>query len=135
MATIEKIYLKKDNIWEQEKQIDLNASGLKADKRNVSFISSEGDNRLSNDRMKGFCHMKFKANFVVGGIDISSLTEGGLLQVGDAVVKITEIGKECFDDCPIVKKFDTLCFVNEQIFFGEILEAGVVKEKDSVLFI
>jgi MOSC domain-containing protein YiiM len=135
VAIIEKIYFKKDDIWNQKKQIDLHACELKEGKRNVSFITSEGNNRLINDRIRGFCHMKFKANFVVDGIDVDNLTVGELLQIGDAVIKITEIGKECYIDCPIIKKFNTLCAVNEQIFFGEVLEAGIVKEKDSITFL
>lgn len=65
----------------------------------------------------------------------SAMTEGKLLRVGEAVIEITEVGKECFSDCPIIKKFNTLCAVNKQIFFGEILKAGIVKEKDSVILI
>lgn len=135
MVTIEKIYFKKDDVWNQMKQIDLNVCELKKGKRNVSFISSRGDSRLINDHIKGFCHAKFKANFVVSNIDINDLIEGRLLQIGDTIIKVTEIGKECFIDCPIIKRLNTLCLVNKQIFFGEILKVGVIKEKDNVILI
>ena len=46
---------------------------------------------------------------------MDSLAEGMLLQIGnDTVIRITEVGKECFVDCP-VKKFNTLCLINKQI--------------------
>lgn len=135
MATVEKIYFKKDDIWNRMEQIDLHVCELKRGKRIISFISSIGDGRLINDDVKGFCHAKFKANFVVSGIDVMGLTEGRLLQMGDAVIRVTEVGKECYADCPVIKKFNVLCSVNKQIFFGEILEAGIVREKDSIVLI
>lgn len=136
MAVVEKIYFKKDGVWNQKKQISLDICKFKKGKRNVSFISSRGNSRLINDHIKGFCHAKFRANFVVSNIDINGLTEGKLLRIGDdAIIKITEVGKECFIDCPIIKKLNTLCLVNKQIFFGEILKVGVIKEKDNVILI
>ena len=136
MATIEKIYIKKNDTWIQKKQVSLSIYKFKNGRRNISFISSEGNDRLINDHVKGFCHAKFKANFVISNIDMDSLAEGMLLQIGnDTVIRITEVGKECFVDCPVVKKFNTLCLINKQIFFSEILKPGVIKEKDKVILI
>ncbi|NMA03307.1 MAG: hypothetical protein GX925_01250 [Clostridiales bacterium] len=135
MAIIDKIYLKENDVWNQKEQIDLRTCGLRKDKRGVSFISSEGNARLVDDHIKGFCHIKFRANFVIKDININNLTEGKILQMGEAVIEVTEVGKECFIDCPIIKKLGALCTVNKQIFFGEILRAGIVKEKDSVILI
>ncbi len=134
MAIIEKIYLKENGVWNQKRCIDLYTSELKKDKKGISFISSEGDARLTDDDIKGFCHMKFKANLVVEGIDINNLTEGKLLQIGDAVIEITEVEKDCFPDCPIIKKLNTLCLINKQIFFGRILKKGIIKKGDNVMF-
>lgn len=135
MAVIEKIYVKKNDIWNQEEKLDLHTCELKEGKRSVSFISSEGNNRLIDDSIKGFCHIKFRANIVIDGINVEDLTKGELLQIGGAIIKITEVGKECYDDCPIVKKFNILCSVNKQIFFGEVLKAGIIKKRDSIIFL
>lgn len=135
MATIEKIYFKEDDAWNQKEQIDLHTCELKEDKRSVSFISSEGNSKLINDRIKGFCHIKFKANFVVNDININNLIEGKSLQIGEAIIKVTEVGKDCFINCPVIKNSNTSCSVNKQIFFGEVLKKGVIKEKDKVILI
>lgn len=133
MATIEKIYFKEDGIWNEYPNLILIASKFKESKRGISFISFEGHKRLTDDEIKGFCHNRFNANFVVNGIDIKGLALGQLLQIGDAVVKITKLEKDCLPDCPIIKDSRVSCNVNKQALFVEILKEGLVNKKDKII--
>lgn len=135
MPTIKEIYFKDNKEWRQFETVDLGGLGLKGDKRDLSFISHRASERLTKDRNKGFCHMRFRANLVIDSIDINSLALGQLLQIGEVIVKITEIEKECLANCPIMKISNKTCGVNRQIFFGEVLQAGIIKEKDRIAFI
>lgn len=134
MPTIENILFKEDGIWEEYNSLNLEKSKFENSKRGISFITLKGQQRLIDDEVKGFCHNRFKANFVIQGINTNDLKAGKVLKVGDAIVKITKVKKECFKDCPIVKNSKTSCNVNKEIFFGEIVEEGLVNKDEKVVF-
>ncbi|MBU5675015.1 hypothetical protein KQI88_01110 [Alkaliphilus sp. MSJ-5] len=133
MAIIEKIFFKEDGIWSEYANLTLIVSKFKGSKRGISFISFEGYKRLTDDEIKGFCHNRFNANFVVNNIDMKGLALGQLLQIGDSVVKITKLEKDCLPDCPIIKDSGVSCAVNKQAFFAEILKKGLVNKKDKII--
>jgi len=132
MATIEKILLKEDNEWNQYNDIYLEALRFEESKRGISFISSEGNKRLNDDEFKGFCHNRFKSNFVVNGIDTKDLTVGQLLQIGESIVRITKVKKNCLPECPIIKDSNVSCDVNKEAFFGEVFKEGLVNQNDNI---
>lgn len=132
MANIKNICLKENGEWREYSSLYLDASKLKESKRGVSFITEEGQERLYKDEMKGFCHHRFKANFVVGAMDIKGLTAGMELQIGDVVVRIIKVGKECLLECPIIAASNPSCFVNREAFFGELIQEGLVKKEDTI---
>jgi len=133
MATVEKILFKKDGIWNEYNNLTLETSMFKDSKRGISFISLEGKDRLTDDKVKGFCHNRFKANFIFNNIDVKDLTIGQSLQIGKAIIKITKVGKECISECPIVKDCNVSCKLNNQVFFGQIVKEGLVNKNDEVL--
>lgn len=135
MAIIEKIYFKEDGIWNEYSNLTLITSKFKGSKRGISFISFEGNKRLTDDEIKGFCHNRFNANFVINGIDVKTLVLDQLLQIGDAVVKITKLEKDCLPDCPIIKDSGASCTVNKQAFFAEILKEGLVNKKNKIILL
>lgn len=135
MSSIEKILFKQDGIWKEYDNLTLNSSLLKESKRGISFITLEGQQRLIDDEVKGFCHNRFKANFVVKDIEKSNIVVNKLLQIGQAIIKITKIEKECLVYCPIIKNSNTSCNVNKEVFFGEIVEEGLINKNDRVTVI
>ncbi len=135
MPTIENILFKENGIWKAYDNLTLNNSLLKESKRGISFITLKGQQRLIDDEVKGFCHNRFKANFVIKDIEKSNIIVNELLQIGKAVIKVTSEKKDCLSDCPIVKNSNTSCNVNKEIFFGEIVEEGLVNKNDRVTVI
>ncbi|MBM7614219.1 MOSC domain-containing protein [Alkaliphilus hydrothermalis] len=99
--------------------------------RQVSFISLAGENQLREDLQKGFCHTRFKADFVVEGLEIRDLKVEDQLIIGTAIIEVTEVGKECHDTCPIIPS-EGPCGVNEIIFFGRIIKEGTIKIDDKI---
>jgi TatD DNase family protein len=65
--------------------------------RQVSLLSGEKIEEMA----KGIEYGAFGENIVTEGIDLSSLLIGDRLRAGDALLEITQIGKECHDRCAI----------------------------------
>lgn len=133
MATVENIFFKEDGKWREVDSLDLDASKFAESKRGISFISLEGSKRLTDDEIKGFCHKRYKANFVIGGMRNFDLRVGQLLKVGEAIIRITRLQKECLPECPIIKDRKVSCKVNKEAFFGELIKEGFVNKNDEVL--
>lgn len=71
----------------------------------------------------------FGENLVVDGIDFASLPVGTQLSCSDALLEITQIGKECHDRCQIYHSMGE-CIMPTQGVFAKVLRGGDVKEGD-----
>ena len=132
MAIIEKISFKVDGKWNEYDDLTISASMFEESKRGISFISSEGSKKLIDDELKGFCHNRFKGNFVLNDIDLKQLTLGQTLGLGSAIIKVIRIGKDCHKSCPIIERTNRACSLNKYIFFGEIVHEGLVSVNDEI---
>lgn len=68
--------------------------------RQVSLLSAE-EVAAFNEKGAGVQPGAFGENLVVEGIGLRRLPVGTLLGCGDAVLEITQIGKECHSHCAI----------------------------------
>ncbi len=74
----------------------------------------------------------FAENLTTRGIDLPSLPVGTRLQVGsDAVLRVSQIGKECHDRCAIYHQAGD-CVMPREGIFAEVLQEGKVKVGDRV---
>ena len=71
----------------------------------------------------------FAENINTVGISLKTLPVGTLLRIGPAVLRVTQIGKECHNDCAI-KKTTGKC-VTEGIFC-EVVTPGRVQKGDRI---
>ena len=71
--------------------------------RQVSLLSAE-EIAAFNEKGAGVQPGAFGENLVVEGIGLRRLPVGTLLGCGDAVLEITQIGKECHSHCAIYQK-------------------------------
>lgn len=133
MAYIEKILFKDDGKWKEYDNLTLDALKFEGSKNGISFISSEGNKRIVDDEIKGFCHNRFKGNFVVKGMDLKQLYIGQILKLGDASIEVSRIGKDCHGNCPIIVGTKKACLLNKHIFFGEIVKEGLVNKDDEIV--
>ena len=68
--------------------------------RQVSLLSFE---KIEEFRAKG-ANVSFGAfgeNLVLQGVDLRNVPVGTIIRCGDAVLRLTQIGKECHDHCAI----------------------------------
>lgn len=73
----------------------------------------------------------FAENILTEGITLFSLPIGTKLKVGDAVLEITQIGKECHASCAIRKQVGD-CVMPREGVFAVVLDEGEVRAGDSV---
>ena len=73
----------------------------------------------------------FAENVNTRGIDLKSLPVGTRLRLGETVVEITQIGKECHSDCAI-KKTTGKCVMPTEGVFAVVVQEGTVRKGDPI---
>jgi MOSC domain-containing protein YiiM len=101
--------------------------------RQVSLLSYEKV-REFNKRGGGAGFIKngdFGENIVVDGIDLRMLPVGAKLRVNDAMLEVTQIGKECHRHCQIFDRVGD-CIMPREGVFARVLSEGSVGEGDAI---
>ena len=73
----------------------------------------------------------FAENITTSGIDLVGLPIGSRLQVGETLLEVTQIGKECHTRCAIFYQAGD-CVMPKEGIFARVLKGGVVKPGDRV---
>ena len=98
--------------------------------RQVSLLSFE---KIEEFREKG-ANVDFGAfgeNLVVEGFDLRVIPVGTKIRVGSALLRLTQIGKECHSHCAIYHQVGD-CIMPREGVFAEVLEEGVIHPGDEV---
>lgn len=73
----------------------------------------------------------FAENINTRGIQLSTLPVGTRLRIGETVVEVTQIGKECHNDCA-VKQAVGKCVMPTEGIFAVVVREGTVRPGDSI---
>ena len=74
----------------------------------------------------------FAENVTTRGIDLPSLRPGTRLALGEAVIEVTQIGKECHDRCAIYKMAGD-CVMPREGIFAQVIRGGTVRAGDALV--
>lgn len=98
--------------------------------RQVSLLALE---KIDDFRSRGAAVETgaFGENLVVEGYDLRSLPVGTRLQVGEALLEVTQIGKECHSHCAIFAQVGD-CIMPREGIFAKVLRGGMVRRGDAV---
>lgn len=98
--------------------------------RQVSLLSYD---KIQEFRRKGarIDHGAFGENLVVEGIDFRTLPVGTILNCGDVVLEVTQIGKECHHGCRIFQEMGE-CIMPREGIFARVIHGGVIKAGDQM---
>ena len=99
--------------------------------RQVSLLAMESIEkmqRLGLDVTAG----DFAENITTSGLDLPSLPIGTRLKLGESLVEVTQIGKECHTRCAIYDQTGD-CVMPKEGIFVKVLQEGVVKAGDSIM--
>jgi len=98
--------------------------------RQVSLLSHQ---KIEDFRTKGAKveDGDFGENLVVEGIDFRSLPVGTLLECGQVILEMTQIGKECHSHCAIYKTMGD-CIMPREGVFARVLHSGFIYVGDEM---
>lgn len=124
---------KKHNIDSAELIVD---HGMKGDAhagnwhRQISLLGIESIDAMRN----GGADVKpgdFAENITIEGIVLYKLPVGTKLSIGETILEVTQIGKECHHGCEIMQQVGT-CIMPTQGIFGKVIKPGHIFVGDSV---
>ena len=73
----------------------------------------------------------FAENITTIGIDLVSLPVGTRLQVGETLLEVTQIGKECHTRCAIYYQAGD-CVMPKEGIFARVITGGVIRPGDEI---
>ena len=99
--------------------------------RQVSLLAAESIDKirvLEVDVQPG----DFAENLTCRGIDLVSLPVGTRLSIGEeAILEVTQIGKECHRSCAIYRQLGK-CIMPKEGIFTRVIRGGMVKRRDAI---
>ena len=98
--------------------------------RQVSLLSLE---RIEEFRARGaeVEYGAFGENIVISGFDFKSYPVGTRFRIGNVILEMTQIGKECHTHCAIYQVMKD-CIMPREGVFTRVLQGGVVRPGDPV---
>lgn len=99
--------------------------------RQVSLLSQESVDTLQEKIELRLKPGDFAENILVKGMLVYELPVGTKLMIGTALCEVTQIGKECHQDCAIRKAAGD-CVMPRQGIFVRVLRDGTAKPGDEV---
>ena len=99
--------------------------------RQVSLLAEESINKMRGKGLE-LTYGDFAENITTRGIDLLSLPIGTRLNVGkEAILEMTQIGKECHADCAIRQQIGD-CIMPREGIFAKVIRGGKVKAGDTI---
>jgi MOSC domain-containing protein YiiM len=98
--------------------------------RQVSLLASESVEKM---RLRGLTvgPGDFAENVLVEGFDLLGVRVGDRIRVGEAVLEISQIGKECHNRCAIFLQAGD-CVMPREGVFARVIRGGKVEPGDTV---
>lgn len=102
--------------------------------RQVSLLAQESIDKMVEKGLN-VAAGDFAENITTTGIDLTRLPIGQLLHLGDeAVVEVSQIGKECHDRCAIYHEAGD-CVMPKEGIFVKVLRGGAIQTNDLITIV
>ncbi|NLO59383.1 MAG: MOSC domain-containing protein, partial [Synergistaceae bacterium] len=98
--------------------------------RQVSLLDASEIERMKKI-IPSLFYGAFAENLVTEGIDLKALVLGDMLRIGKALLRVTQIGKECHSRCAIYEAAGD-CIMPRLGIFCEVLSGGPVQTGDTI---
>lgn len=100
--------------------------------RQISFLALESIDKMRKSGLPGLRPGAFAENITTEFLNLPSIQVGTRMQVGDeAIIEITQIGKECHTRCAIYVKVGD-CVMPREGIFGKVIKSGEIKVNDEI---
>jgi MOSC domain-containing protein YiiM len=98
--------------------------------RPVSLIASE-DIEAMKAKLPGLRPGSFAENLTTEGLDLAAMSVGDRLKVGECLLEVSQIGKECHAKCAVFEQAGD-CIMPKKGVFCRVIEGGSVKNGDGI---
>ena len=123
---------------EQKKVVLEKKFGIKDDAhagdwhRQVSLLAGESID-IVKETLPTLKNGAFAENIITRGLDLTQLSIGDRLQVGDTIIlEITQIGKECHNSGCAIKKATGDCIMPKEGLFAIVVAGGIISSADEI---
>ena len=98
--------------------------------RQISLLAEESIDKMRQAGIE-ITPGAFAENIVTTGIELKDLPIGTKLKIGNTVLEVTQIGKECHNDCEI-KRTAGKCVMPTEGIFAIVLSDGIISPSDTI---
>ena len=101
--------------------------------RQISLLANESVDKMRE--LGAELHAgDFGENILTSGIELTSVPVGARLRVGEAELEITQIGKQCHNDCEIKKQVGK-CVMPTEGIFAKVIKGGNILPDDDIIIL
>ena len=98
--------------------------------RQISLLADESIDTMRSDG-RHLIPGAFAENIVTRGIELKTLPVGTQLEIGQTLLEVTQIGKQCHNDCAI-KKATGKCVMPTEGIFAIVRREGRIYPGDTI---
>lgn len=99
--------------------------------RQVSLLGIESVKKMKAVGIDVLAAGQFAENITTEGLTLYELPVGTKLKIGEVLLEVTQIGKECHVGCKI-KQLVGECVMPKEGIFAKVLEEGYIKAGDNI---
>lgn len=99
--------------------------------RQVSLLGKESIDKMKASGVEGLCSGKFVENLTTEGIALYEIPVGKKIKIGEVILEVTQIGKQCYKGCEI-RKLVGDCAMPREGIFARVLKDGYIKVGDKI---
>lgn len=98
--------------------------------RQISLLGDESVEKM-REKFPDIPIGAFAENILTEGLTLYQLPIGTRLRMGETLLEVTQIGKECHADCEIRRKVGD-CVMPREGIFTKVLEEGTIRAGDAI---
>ena len=117
----------------EEKGVLNDAHFNKLSDRQVSILSIEDIEYTNNNMNTNLKPGDFAENITTKGVELFTLPIGTKLYIGDTILEVSKIGKECHKGCDI-QKLVGKCIMPKKGIFARVIKGGEIKLEDTCYY-
>jgi MOSC domain-containing protein YiiM len=99
--------------------------------REITLFEADARAESLQIRGDGLCVTRFSENFLVTGLELMTLPSGTRLSIGEAEIELTQVGKECHEECPVFLR-EGNCGLFGKAAYASVTKSGLVQKGDPI---